>query len=417
MNKNRLTSLLLLSSMLMLLFAVSGNAIDFISEDNINISNIHEIEGDLYVWGNNVTIDGEVNGDMTGGGFQVVTNGEITNSANIFANDYTHNGYINGSMRLFAYSADIDGNIGRSLLAACNTLKIGKEAVIEDDSYLSGGVINFDGTINNNLTIACGTVYLTGTIEGDLEIHAEKINILAPALIKGDFKYVSDKEANIDTESGVTILGNLTWDLPEEDGIDTDSTFSEAVLTCSKFLAAFLFGIIIMLLGKKYINEMVYQLQNRMAVSLAVGMLSSFIFLVSIIVLLTALILLIVSLSIVSKGGMIGGGILFVLSSLLIPISSFAMVSGGVVLYGGKIVVGLLIGYLVFQKINSNTKYLSRTQLFVGLMLLYLSFSIPYLGFLIVILIMFAGAGAMVLGFKHCSGEKKISGSDSSIGQ
>ncbi len=53
-----------------LIFLFNSNvsqAAQFESDDNIHISNIHVIDGDLYTWGEKVTIDGEIKGDLNSG--------------------------------------------------------------------------------------------------------------------------------------------------------------------------------------------------------------------------------------------------------------------------------------------------------------------------------------------------------------
>ena len=416
-NKSKNIAYCLIYFTLLFIWCGSTFAVDFVKKENVHISSIHTIEDDLFTWGSNVTIDGEIKGDLFAGGYKISTNGIIENSANIFAYDYTNSGDIEGSLRACGNQLDIDGTIGRSCILLAQSAKIGKNGVIKKELYFAGESLHLDGTVLENVTIHGQSIYISGTIEGDLEITAANINILPPALIKGNLKYISGKEANIDTKSGVTILGNTTWDLPEKDESSSDSPFTETVKTISKFLAAFLFGIIIMAIGRKYINEMVHQLQTRFAVSAATGFITSIIFFISIFVLILALVLLIAGLSLISEGESFGGAFIFALSTLLVPISSFMAVSGGIVIYSGKIIMALLLGYLITKKIKSNPTFLSKTQFLLGLVILYLLFSIPYLGTLIFIIVTIIGAGAIVLGFKHYNiGLKQFEAKDQ-IGQ
>ena len=374
---------------LFILLAGTVGAVEFVSDDNVHISNIHTIDDDLFAWGKNITIDGEIRGDLIAGGSKITTNGYIDNSVNVFASDYSHSGEINGSIRAFVAQADIDGYIERSAMFFAAETKIGKNSVINKDLYFFGGKLDMNGTVHGDVEIKAGDmsvgfsgsseggVWITGTIDGNLTIESDNIHILPPALIKGDFKYISTKEANIDTKSGVTILGNTYWDLPVNKQTENESTFTSFVKTISKFLAAFIFGIIIMALGKSYIHEMVHQVETRFAVSLATGSISVIIFLLSIAILFATLILLIVGLALISEGETIGGAIIFALSTLLIPITSFLTVSGGIIFYSGKIILGLFFGYWFIKKIRSNAKYLSKGQLLLGLLFIYLLCAIP----------------------------------------
>ncbi len=122
-----------------LLGTASVNATEFETAEHVHISNIHVIDGDLYTWGERVTVDGEIKGDLIGGGENISLNGTIHHSANIFSNKFSQTGEILGSLRLFMNDGIIDGTIGRSGLFFCNSLKIGKNAVFGKDINFRGG--------------------------------------------------------------------------------------------------------------------------------------------------------------------------------------------------------------------------------------------------------------------------------------
>ena len=105
------------------------------------------------------------------------------------------------------------------------------------------------------------------------------------------------------------------------------------------------------------------------------------------------------------------GVFVLALSVLMIPITSFITVSGGVLFYSGKIIIALLGGYFLVRLAKPNAVYLGKFQLLVGLIVLALLFSIPfYIGFLIYLIASIIGAGAIILGIKHCRRELNNSG-------
>jgi len=71
------------------------------------------------------------------------------------------------------------------------------------------------------------------------------------------------------------------------------------------------------------------------------------------------------------------------------------------VLYSGKIVVSLLIGLLLTGRLRSETRRLSWTALLLGLVILSVFSAIPYVGFLVSVLVALSGAGAIVLCMKN----------------
>ena len=351
MTKIKIITTSLFFLLCLVLLAQLSLAAEFTSDDNIHISNLHRLDDDLYGWGSNITIDGLIEGDLSVGGYTVNINGQIKNSANIFAYKIHHTGKVGGTFRGFANSSIIDGYVGRSLMLFSNEIKIGKDAFIEKEVYLFGSMIYFDGTSNENVEIRGENIYITGIINGDLTIHGNNINILAPAIIKGNFNYISDKEADIEMDEGVTIVGETSWEIPEKESNDLKSNLrlTSFIFTLSKFLAALLFGLILMYIAKKYTLETVYQLRKRFIISAATGLLALLIFIFSLIILIISVTCVVAGLALISGDMAPLGTIILVLSILLVPITSFATVSGGVIFYSGKIVIALLLGYFIIK--------------------------------------------------------------------
>lgn len=379
-------------------------AITFETGESLHISNLHKIEDDLFVWTENVTIDGFINGDLFGGGFKVSTNGEIKYSANIAAYDYNHTGKINGGLRTFANSATIDGYVGRSAMISGSDVTIGNRAVIEKDLVVVGEMLNLKGIVKGNSDIKGKNIFLTGTFEGDVKITGENIKILPPTLIKGDLSYTSENQAELDLTSGVTILGNTTWDLPEDtdDTGETSDGWNTFVIMLSKMLATFFFGIILLAISRRYLAEAYSQLKNRMAVSLATGLLTVVIAIFSLVILIFSIIFMVVGSLLIGGDSSFTGAVLFILATLLVPLSSIGTVSGGIVFYSGIIMIGLGLGYFLVKLMKPQATFLSRTQLFIGLAIVTIIYTIPVLGWIFYFLASITGAGAIILGIKHC---------------
>lgn len=414
----KVKKLILLAVSLLFFTAVKLSAVTFERGESVHISNLHQIEGDLFIWSENITIDGLIYGDLIAGGFKVKTNGQIKYSANIFSYNFDHAGKINGSLRFAGYSSLIDGYVGRSAVLAGTDITLGKKGIVANDLVVYSKSVELNGTVEGNTKVKGSKIYLTGTFNGDVDLQGENIKILPPALIKGDLTYISENQALIDLSSGVTILGNTTWDLPDTVFDNEDSnTFSTVITLLSKLLAAFLFGIILLMISRKYLSEAYYQLKNRIAVSLAVGFLMFIIGVFCLVVLFASLVLLIVGTLLISGDQAFLGAILFVLSTLLIPLTSFGAVSGGLLFYSGKVIFALIIGALLIKLIKPNAAFLSRTQLFIGLLVITLIFAIPYLGILLYLFTSIIGAGAIILGIKNCRHDRSMSDDNSASQQ
>ncbi len=406
----RKAGLALLLSSAMLFASASAFASAYRSGDKVRISNLHQIEDDLYISGSSITIDGVVLGDLCAAGSNVITNGEITQALNVFAYDVHHAGVVGGSIRAFAFKVTIDGQVGRSLMGFAYDTHIRRGAVIGRDVNLFGYGARIDGQVGGDVKIEGDQVVIAGEIDGNVGIRAKDITLLPPAVIKGDFTYTCTEELPIDSMTGVTILGKVTHLLPEEISATQVSgeeppatlTMKSVVFPLAKVLAAFFFGVIVCALFRKHAEVSIQELRGRLPTSFAVGLLLLIVLVLAVIVLVVASLMIVVGLILVSGEAAPVGALILVLSILSIPIAAFASVSGGVMLYAGKIAVALVLGYLLARIFKREPKALGKWQLLVGLVLLALVFMIPYVGLLLYLLISITGAGAIVLAIRSC---------------
>ncbi|MDF1544717.1 MAG: hypothetical protein P1R58_06400 [bacterium] len=377
-------------------------ATTFEKGDRIHITNIHNIDDDLYGFAQNVTIDGYVGGDLVCGGFEVSTSGEIDGSVNVFANIYRHAGEAKQSLRLFSESGWINGYIGRSLLAFASEIHIEQGAEIGEDADLFGSSVTVDGQIGRNLTVHGSRIYLSGVVNGDVHLYGEKIIISAPATIHGNLTYESTKEAKID-QVGVEILGETKWVTPDDEDAESDSDQGPAIIVpLSQMLAAFLFGIIMLYMFKRYALVSYKRIKTDFAKSFAVGILTIFVMAFSIIILSLSLMGIILGLILSSGSAAFFGSIILIVSIVLTPITSFLSISGGILLYSGGIMMAIFVGSLLFSRGSSGRPPLAKLNLLVGLLIMTLLCAIPYLGTLIFLVAMLTGAGAIVLGVRSC---------------
>ncbi|MEA3297837.1 MAG: hypothetical protein U9R56_08235 [candidate division Zixibacteria bacterium] len=398
---------------LVVLTSSGAYGITFGHGERVHISNVHQINDDLYAFASSVAIEGNINGDLFAGGADVSSDGHVTGSENIFAYDFHHTGKTGGSIRAFANRCTIDGQVGRSLLIFANHMRLGSRATIRRDVLARGNQVAIDGVIMGDLDIEASSINITGQIDGDIKLKADEIIISPPAVIRGNLTYTCDTEIKNIPAEGVTVLGKIDWQLPKEETLEEDDEeFSvKVILTLSKMLAAFLFGIILIKLFSTHAHETFRQLRTRFSVAIAAGFLTLFICLFSLVVLVLSFVLIVVGLSIVSGEMAPLGALMLIFSILMVPITGFAGVSGGILFYSGKIVLAMLLGFLLIRAFKSEPANLGKGQLFLGLIVLTALFSIPFVGFVIYLLASIIGAGAIVLGIRNCHNQNNHSNS------
>ncbi|UCC44620.1 MAG: polymer-forming cytoskeletal protein [Candidatus Zixiibacteriota bacterium] len=385
-------------------FMLPGQSVGtvFKKDDRIHISKLHKIEDDYYGLAEAVQIDGTIDGELTILSTMCTVQGVVTRTANLVGRDIDHSGTIRGSLRAFGQTVEINGRVLGSTLASGQYVKINQSARIERDLNAYASEVVVAGVVSGNAHVAATRITITGSIGGDVELRSDDISLLPPAIIDGNLTYTSEEEMVFETE-GVTVLGKIDW-IPrtlQEEG-EPSSPLIGFTTQLSYFLAAFLFGLIITRLFRAHAQEASIQLKSRFSVSLAAGF-------VSLIVLIGFLIILVIGLGtalagrvLLSSGEAIIGSPLLIASVLVIPVASFASVAGSIILYSGSIAFGLVIGSVLLRKSQSPTLSASPLALFIGMALVTLVCSIPYVGIWLYAIITLSGAGAILLSIREC---------------
>ena len=381
--------------------------------DDIQFSPLHHIDDDVYTFSKNpISMDGFIDGDFTSLASDITMNGEITGSGNIFTINLFHNGIIKGSLRSFSNSFTINGRVERSVIAVCAKFNLSGQGEIGRDVHVMGVDVDIYGTVGGDLKIKGKEVRLMGKIEGDVFIEAERLIISAPAVIHGNLTYESASEAQIDS-FGVTITGVTEWIKENEIGDEDADDLRSTVVIFAEILAAFLFGLILLIPSRNYAKVALTQLKEKFAVSLATGFITVFLFgLAAFLALLTSFLFL-VGFALASGDTPAAGAMVLIFSTIIFPVSAFGAVSGGILLYVGKILMAFYIGIFLVRKIKKNPALLSKTQLLLGLIVLAIIFAIPYLGIVLYLVGSMTGAGAIILAIRKIKFEFKIDDTDS----
>ena len=394
----------------LLCFATAGVVAHTLeTADNINISSLHNIEGDFYAFGNDIQIDGTVEGDLFAASSQSVSiRGDIGGSANAAAmNTVTFSGHSVGSARLAGSQVQIYGSSGRSLLAAASdAVMINQGAVIEEDAGIVGNKVHIDGWVKRNVKIDAHTVTISGQIDGILNVKADKITIVPPAVVSGRVIYESELKDNLVIEPGATVTGETTWKEPEKKAESEGDVLADVSFKIACLFASFIFGIVVTAFFRPYADESFKQLRARTTSSFAAGLVGLLALGFALVVLLLSLLLATIAMVLLSSDAFMVGAFILIFSILMLPISSFATVVGGIIFYSAVILIGYWVGHIIRGMFGNAPIRLGAGTLLLGLAVLTLLFWLPYyVGVLLWIVVSILGAGAIILGIKNCRRE------------
>lgn len=151
------------------------------------------VDGNVFIFGNNVTVTGEINGSL----FVCGSNIEITESA-----------YVACHLFAFANELTIDG-MALDVYAAANKLTLGENAGIYRQIIAAADKMELAGNVGRDAFLYGENIDITGesfTVYGDLNYEAKNEIINADKLkVEGETKFNQAKEKDADSTADVIL--------------------------------------------------------------------------------------------------------------------------------------------------------------------------------------------------------------------
>lgn len=348
--------------------AQAALAAEFKSSNNVEIASGEVINDDLYISGGTVVVNGKVNGDLIVSGGTVTINGSVRDDLMVASGNVTLNGTVNQTARIMGGTLSVNGKIGQDLLVAGGTVEAASTSSVGRDTVFASGNAQLSGSIGRKLNAAGGNVVIDGPIGGTARLEVSQLRLTDRADIKGDLIYTSDNKADI--ASGAKISGKTIHKVPPRPSRPS-RVGSGIVLFILSFLAAYLFGIVLLALYPVKVPHIASTIVTSPWQSLLLGIA------LLILVPIAAIILLILVIT--------------------IPISLTAIFLYILGIYLAKVFVGLMVGKWIsaYFKLRGG----NALALLIGLFIVMLLGAIPVLGlFLRFIYVVFGlGAAGLVL--------------------
>jgi len=352
---------------------------DFRVGENFFFSDTLTINDDLIMAGNTIKSSATIKGDFFSASYRLVQNGIVEGSVIAFAKDVDISGQVNGSVSGFGQNINVNGKVNRNLIGFCSALNIKPDADIGGDVTAFCGELTLDGKIGKGLRGSVGTLIISGIVNGDVSVSADKIILMPTAKILGDFKYKSRKQAKI--ESGASVSGQTFWTKEEakKEKKPKDVFTLKSIITEILFLLALMItGTALTLIFKKN----AYQAKKAVTASFLKSLGWGFVFMVCIPI---AIIILIVTI-------------------LGIPIAIISLFAYAVLLYIAKIPVATALGEKIIKAFGKQGETSLIPSMLLGLIVLTILLNIPYLEWLIYFIVLFTGFGAILTSQKQSVG-------------
>ena len=341
---------------------------EFKKGENIFVSESQRIDDDLNTVANNIRIKGTVTGDLNCASQFLIQDGIVEGNINAACRNLDVSGRVDRSVRAFCQNNNISGEIKRNLVNFSSSLNIRPGAKIGGDVTAFCGDLSMDGQIGKGLRCGAGTVVISGTVNGDVSLSADKITLMPTAKILGDFKYKSKKEAKI--ENGAQISGETKWTKVLAKGKKKKGFFTAKNLVIKiLFLAASVVcGFFLLLITKKFVRGAKEAIEKSFLKSLGLG----FICLICIPIAIVILLITIIG----------------------IPVAVISLFAYLILFYIAKIFVGITLGGKILTGFKKDKEAPLGWSLVIGLIIIYILTSLPYIGWIVYLVAVFIGFGA-----------------------
>lgn len=195
--------------LLAVLVAVIGSPalVDAGSDDDERVHLEGLMEGDRFVAGAEIGIDSVTARDLFAAAGEILADGLVADDVTMAAGALRLRGLDIETLKIAGGDVEIHGEIRDHLIAAGGRIELRKGSVVAGYALLAGGKLDIEGRIEGDLNAAGGRIRLAGIVVGDVDLAAGEITLAPTARIGGKLVYRSRSE--IDIQPGAVVEGGM----------------------------------------------------------------------------------------------------------------------------------------------------------------------------------------------------------------
>jgi len=399
------------------------------------------VDDDLIISGQQVRVDGTVNGLLIAAGQTVTLNGTINGDALLFgenvivsekavikgnlfsgARTIVVNGEVTGSIAGGSASMVTGAKVGRNIYYGGYSLETQADSDVDRGLYFGGYQAILNGSITRELNAAAGAVELNGAVGGNALIRVGIPGQNQPSYFVGPYgsqmpasipsglrvgpkakiagKLVYTSETSQSTAIQVQPEGGIVYQTPVPQERGTRPTTQPGPWGAFNFLRNFitllLLGMLAVWLLPVITSRTSQIVRTRFAQSAGYGLVTVIVVYATAFVAALLIVALGLFLTVLTLGGLSNAIFGIGFSGLGLLVAAFTLV----VSYISKLVVAYLIGDLILSGASPTMQGRRYLAMAIGVLIYALARSIPYLGWLVGVVVTVAGVGAIWLYFR-----------------
>lgn len=367
-------SFLLLSLSFLFLTPITAQAFSTEVNDNIYIGKNEAVDGNFYATGKSITIDGVVSGDVICAAQTITINGIVEGDIIAAAQNINFNGDVKGNIRVMANYLNVNGVVGKNLNVFSSVTTFSKNSKIAWDAVIFSNASEIRGIIEGNLHGSISDTVITGKIGRNVDLIIDEkgsnssLVINKEAVIAGDLNYTSLTDASIESES--SIAGQINKTQAQK------KSFNWSVFVWMRIFGIFsalLVALAMWFLWEDGVSKSLANINRKWGLNLLSGL--------------------------IIFGTILFASVIMAITVIGLPLAFVLLIMGATVFYLGKIISAIFVGNFLVSYFTK--KKLPVLSIVIGIIIAWLLFSIPYVGWILSLIALLLGGGALLAVLKE----------------
>jgi cytoskeletal protein CcmA (bactofilin family) len=342
------------------------------SGDPIYIAKDEIVNGNFYAAGETITVDGTISGDLIVIAQTINVNGRVEGDIIAAGQNITINGEVGGNIRIAGNSLTVNGSAIRNINAFGTNIVLGPNSRIGWDAYLAGAIVEARGIIDGSLLGRSGQALIAGKVGKNIDFRLSNNSLNAPlvisseAIVNGDIIYSSDKAAQISDKAS---LAGKIQQKPIQNQTDNNRFLLWLWSKLFSVFSALAVGLIMIFIGKNITNHILSKMSEAPTKMLLPGIVLTF--------------------------SLLPIALLLTITIIGLPLALIISASWLIMIYIAKILTAIVAGQLIIKKLTRRDDPSLSWPLIVGIIVCWLVFAIPYVGWLFGLAAIIFGVGGI----------------------
>jgi len=175
--------------------------------DNVVVNQVSE--DDLMIAGRNLQLQAEVKGDLTAAGSDVTIAGPVAGYVMVAGARVNVNGPVGNDLWAAGANVNVNAPIADNAMMAGSEVNLLPGAVVKHNVKIAGGAVSVQGRVERNLKLAARDAQIASEIGGSVDARVENLKLLPGAVVRGDLVVYGPKEPEISPQAQV--LGRVEY--------------------------------------------------------------------------------------------------------------------------------------------------------------------------------------------------------------